>query len=248
VQGRGLFEVNRDAALDAGAVHLGVKIDRGRDDQQIEFGAAGVEHRQVVGEDLHAAPVVFPLLLLRGEFVGLRVAGADEAGLGLGLELQHGGLMHAGEAAHADDTDAKGSGHTILSFGRSWPSTRPTGLPLGSTAMRSSILWASNSRRASTPSASAVMVLGLRVMKSATGRERKSGPVNALRRKSPSVRMPVSLPVRGWTRAMLPLLALVMRRMASWRLMLSGPIGRRSPERMMSLTRRRSTRPRLPAG
>jgi hypothetical protein len=85
-------------------------------------------------------------------------------------------------------------------------------------------------------------------MKADTGLARKPAPESAERRKSPSVRMPESLPRAPLTRAMLPLFALVIARMASWTVTVSLATGSRLPLRMMSPAFRRRTRPRLPAG
>ena len=86
-------------------------------------------------------------------------------------------------------------------------------------------------------------------MNPATGLCRKAAPpFNALRRKSPSVKIPVSTPFAPVS-ATAPLLALVIAKIASCTVVFfSGSTGHASSLRMMSFTRSKSVRPSVPAG
>ena len=111
IEGGWLFEVDGDAALDAGAVHFGVQGNGCGNHEQVELVSAGIEHGAVIGEDLDAAAGKLVGGLLSDESIGLRVAGADEAGVALGLEFKDAVVVGAGITAEADDADADGGAH-----------------------------------------------------------------------------------------------------------------------------------------
>ena len=140
IEGGMLFEIDGDAAFDDLAMHLGVEVYGRRDHDQIEVLLTRIEHLDVVAEDAYVSLSNLPVLLLIGKGVCLWITGADEFGESALFEALDGGVMPAGEASHSNDSNTTTILHTILSFGRSCPSTMPTGFPLVFTTIRSSIL------------------------------------------------------------------------------------------------------------
>mgnify|MGYP003641172387 CR=1 FL=1 len=140
IEGGWFFEVDGNPALNDLAMHLGMEIDGGGDHDHIEVFLTSIQHLDVIGEDAYLSFNELPVLLLIDKGIGPRITRADEFGETAFFEALDGGVVPTGEASHSNDSNTSRVLHTILSFGRSCPSTVPTGLPLMFTTMRSSIL------------------------------------------------------------------------------------------------------------
>ena len=119
IERRWFFEIDRQAERGSGGVHFGMKIDRGRDDEEVKAAVTRLEHGAVIAENADATCREPPRLLLLGKVLRLRIAGADQLGVAACLELRDCVVVAAGKATHADDSDADGMIHTILNLGRS---------------------------------------------------------------------------------------------------------------------------------
>jgi hypothetical protein len=92
-------------------VHFRVKLNRRRNHDHVEDAMAHLEHGAIVIEDLHAACIQPPVLLLAHKCCWLRITGANEFCVSTLLESRDGVVMRPGEAAHSNDADPDGRLH-----------------------------------------------------------------------------------------------------------------------------------------